>query len=101
MREVKYRRFLDNANILRISFALERGQVLSFVVQLECYFEGTGWIPIVRYDTAHGFARRDKMQPHRDTEKMELAVRDYKEGLTFAIEDLETNWHEYRRRYAE
>lgn len=101
MREVKYLRFLDSENILRIRFELERGEVVSFMVQFECDFHEQGWTPVVRYDTAHGFAHRDKMVPHRDTEKMELPVSSYKEGLTFAIQDLETNWQDYRRRYEE
>lgn len=101
MREVKYLRHLDEENILRIRFQLDRGQVTFFSVQLECRFEEYGWIPVVRYDTAHGFAHRDKMHPYRETEKTELRTRNYKEGLTFAIDDLETNWHVYRRRYEE
>jgi len=101
MREVKYLRHLDEENILRTRFELERGQVVSFAVQLECEFAGHGKIPVVRYDTAHGFVHRDKMHPYRDTEKTEIPVRSYKEGLSFAINDLETNWQVYRRRYEE
>ena len=101
MRVISYRRFLDNDNLLRIRFELERGQVFSFTVQLECFFHRQGWTPIIRCDTAHGFAHRDKMHPYQHAEKMEMPVSNYKEGLTFAIGDLETNWQEYRRRYEE
>lgn len=101
MREVKYLRFLDGENLLRVRFELERGEVIAFSVQLESDFEGHGWFPVVRYDTAHGFAHRDKMHPSRETEKTEIPTRSFKQGLTFAIGDLENNWREYRRRYEE
>jgi len=101
MREVQYLRYLDGENRLRIRFELERGQVASFVVQLECEIEGHAWLPIVRYDTAHGFAHRDKMHPYRETEKTEIPTRNFKQGLTFAIGDMETNWQAYRRRHEE
>ena len=99
MKEVNYLRYLDAENRLRIRFELERGQVVLFAVQLECEFTSHGWIPVVRYDTAHGFAHRDRMHPYQETEKTELRTRNYKEGLTFAMDDLETNWQIYRRRY--
>ena len=57
------------------------------------------WVPIVRYDTAHGFAHRDLMHPVRSPEKKEMQVKDFNEGLTFALKDLATNWEKYRGRY--
>lgn len=98
MRTVEFRRLFDDKNAARVRFELERGRVLRFVVQLECRFNG-GWSPVVRYDTAHGFAHRDLLYPSGTAEKTELAARDYNEALTFAIQDLVENWKEYRRRY--
>lgn len=98
MRIVEFRRLFDDKNAARIWFELERNQVLGFVVQLECRFNGE-WIPVVRYDTHHGFAHRDLLHPSNQAIKTEMAVRDYDEGLTFAIEDLGANWESYRRRY--
>ena len=100
MRTVEFRRFFDNDNALRVRFDVDHGEVFSFVVQLESWI-GNKWTAIVRYDTAHGFAHRDKMHSRKETEKIEISVRDYKEGLNFAIDDLETNWREYLRRYEE
>jgi hypothetical protein len=100
MRTVEFRRFLDDENALRVRFDLGRGEIHSFVVQLECLSKGK-WTPVVRYDTAHGFAHRDKMYPGRITEKSKIPVRNYNDGLNFAINDLEANWREYRRRYEE
>lgn len=98
MRTVEFRRLLDDGNAIRVRFELERGQVLRFVVQLECRLEGE-WYPVLRYDTAHGFAHCDLLHPSGKTEKIEMATRDYNEALTFAIEDLAENWEKYRRRY--
>jgi hypothetical protein len=83
-----------------VHFEIDRGQVLSFVVQLECSWAGE-WQAVVRYDTAHGFAHRDTMHPRGDTEKSEMLVSNYGEGLNYAIGDLKANWREYRRRYEE
>jgi len=92
---------LDDKNALRVRFELEHGEVVMFVVQLECLFMDSQWIPVVRYDTAHGFAHCDRMHPHKDVEKTEMRVRDFNEGLTVAMFDLTINWSEYRRRYEE
>jgi hypothetical protein len=100
MRTVEFRRLLDDKNAVRVSFVVERNQVLRFTVQLECRFNGT-WEPVVRYDTAHGFAHRDLLHPSGKTDKVETAVRNYNEALTFAIHDLTDNWVSYRRRYEE
>ena len=101
MRLVAFNHIFDKDNIVRVRFELERGDVLSFVAQLECFFESVGWIPVIRYDTAHGFAHRDTMRPDRGAEKSEISVRSYKEGLNYAIDDLKANWQSYRRRYEE
>jgi len=98
MRTVEFRRLLDEANALRVRFELDKGSILKFVVQLECFFE-TNWVPVVRYDTAHGFAHRDLLHPRQPAEKTEMNVRDFNEGLTLAIFDLTNHWYDYRTRY--
>ena len=98
MRTVEFRRLFDDQNAARVRFETERNRVLGFMVQLECLF-GEEWHPVVRYDTAHGFAHRDILRPSGETEKSATPVRDYNEALTFAIQDLGANWGIYRRRY--
>ena len=100
MRTVEFRRLLSDDNALRVRFELERGRVLKFVVQLECYLDGK-WVPVVRYDTAHGFAHCDRLHPYEATAKTKMNTQDYNEALTFAIQDLVDNWSDYRRRYKE
>ena len=102
MREVKFHRFLDEENAGRIKFVLERGKVQKFVVQLECRFVEAGvFNPVVRYDTAHGFAHCDRLHPYEKATKSKLPTRDYNEALTFAMDDVIKNWHMYRRRFQE
>lgn len=102
MRLVEFHRHLNVDNSLRVSFELERGRVLKFTVQLECRFgDSDKWGPVVRYDTAHGFAHCDRLHPYEETAKTEMATKDFNEALTFAIDDLADNWNEYRRRYEE
>ena len=98
MRTVEFRRLLNESNALRVWFELGQGQVVQFVVQLECCFAGE-WIPVVRYDTAHNFAHCDRLHPYEPTRKTRLVTRDYNEALTSAIRDLTDNWRKYRERY--
>lgn len=102
MRTVEFRRLLDYDNALRVMFETERGQILRFVVQLECQFgEDDEWIPVVRYDTAHGYAHRDIMYPTKKEEKTEMSVRNYNDALTIAMDDIVEKRYDYRRRYEE
>ena len=102
MRFVEFHRFLSDDNALRVEFALEHGQVLKFVVQLECRFvEGGDLTPVTRYDTAHGFAHCDRLHPYEKSVKDTMPTQDYNEALTFAMDDLVSNWRAYRRRYEE
>jgi len=48
MRLVAFNYIFDQDNILRIHFELDRGQALSFVAQLECFFGQSGWLPVIR-----------------------------------------------------
>ncbi len=98
VRKVEFQNSLDEDNSLRVSFEMERGEVLKFVVQLECRFEEK-WSPVMRFDTAHGFAHCDKLYPYGKTVKTTLPTRNYNEALNFALEDLAKNWENYRRRY--
>lgn len=102
MRFVEFHRFLSDDNTLRVRFELEHGRVLKFMIQLECRFgDSEEWTPVIRYDTAHGFAHCDRLHPYEATVKTEMATKDYNEALSVAINDLVNNWGDYRRRYEE
>jgi hypothetical protein len=98
MRSVEFRHLLNAANALRVQFELEQGNVIKFVVQLECLFDQR-WTAVVRYDTVHEFAHCDRLHPYEPTQKTRMATQEYNESLTFAIQDLTKNWNNYRWRY--
>lgn len=75
-----------------------KGKIISFRVQLEVYYKGR-WYPVIRYDTAHGFAHRDYLRPDGKVEKTPLFTQDYNEALTFAEKDLNMNWESCRQRF--
>lgn len=83
---------------LRHRHVQERGRVVTFIVQLELWWRGE-WRPIVRYDTAHGFAHRDLVHPDGRVDKTPLGMEDWNEALTTAMEDLKVNWPWYRERF--
>ena len=76
----------------------EKDKVTGFVVQYETLFEGK-WLPIVRYDTAHGYAHKDLLNPDGSKEKTFLGVADLNEALTIADIDINENWERYKERY--
>jgi len=101
MRSVQFHQLLDDDNALRVEFELEQGRVLRFAVQLECRFtEGGKLKPVIRYDTAHGFAHCDRLHPRDTPAKSTMNTQDYNEVLTFAIDAIVNNWQAYRRRFA-
>lgn len=100
MRVVEFRRLLSEENALRVRFNLESGQVVEFVVQLECLFDSQ-WVAVVRYDTVHGFAHSDRLHPYEPALKTRIETRDYNEALTIALNDLSAHWERYRGRYEE
>ena len=56
-------------------------------------------MPVVRYDTAHGFAHKDLVNPDGSKEKILLGALDLSEALTFADKDINENWVRYKERY--
>ena len=97
MRTVEYVNLLNPENRIRIRFDTDAGQILRFTVQLECWHED--WMPVVRCDTAHGFAHCDIIHPHGDDRKVRLDIQDFNEALTIAVADITENWVRYRERY--
>ena len=60
---------------------------------------GGEWYPVVRYDTAHGFAHQDILHRQGPAEKRDLPRGDYNLALSYAEEDLRRNWKVYRERF--
>ena len=76
----------------------EKDRVTRFVVQYETLFEGK-WVPVVRYDTGHGYAHKDLLNPDGSKEKIVLGIADLNEALTLADIDINENWERYKERY--
>lgn len=74
--------------------------IVAFVVQYEALVQGA-WCPIVRFDTAHGFAHRDLLHPDGRVDKEPLLWETYNVALTFATQELKARWKQYRQRYEE
>ena len=72
----------------------QRGQVVAFAMQLEVEV-GDAWVPVVRYDTAHGVphVHRYETMTHASRQTLEMPAG---EALTLAQEDLAQNWSQYR-----
>lgn len=72
--------------------------IARFTVQLEIEHSGV-WLPVVRYDNAHGFCHRDDLHPDGTQNKTAVYVGDVNTTFTYAIQDLRTNWTAYRIRF--
>ena len=57
------------------------------------------WFPVVRYDTAHGFAHKHLFHYREKPEQIPLFTHNYAEALDFADADIKTNWELYRERF--
>ena len=75
-------------------------EVLSFAVQYETMFEEK-WLPVVRYDTRHGFAHRDLFDNIGNSQKTPMFTEGYNEALTFAEFDIKSNWKAYKKVFLE
>lgn len=73
----------------------KKGRVLEFTVQYETKLRGQ-WVPVVRYDTAHGYAHQHILHVNGREEKKLMEIEDYNEALTLAENDLRDNWHRYQ-----
>ena len=84
--------------IIRVRFQQDRGRIVWFVVQLEIILDEQ-WLPVTRYDTAHGFVHRDDIHPNGEQFKTPLIFPSYEDGMNFTIDDLRTNAAWYVERY--
>lgn len=75
-------------------------KIVFFRIQLEILWDGK-WMPVVRYDTAHGFVHRDLLDKKGHVVKTPIFNQDLNDALTFAENDLKANWLSYRKRFME
>lgn len=70
---------------------------MDYAVQLEVQVEGL-WKAVIRYDCAHDFSHADRYNRRGEHRKEEVGL-PYAESLTFADEDIDLNWQDYRDRF--
>jgi len=82
---------------IRCVFETNKGEVISIkVVQYETLLHGK-WIPVVRYDTAHGFFHRDVyLFFGKKRFKQIVFPTTLEEALTYAVQDIRLNWQTYK-----
>ena len=73
-------------------------QVREFRIQLEILVDDD-WVPIVRYDTAHGRPHRDILHPNGEQTKDWFEGYSIAEVLTIGKNDVMENWILYRARF--
>ena len=61
--------------------------MIDVVYQYESFIHEM-WIPIERYDCAHGFFHRDILNPNGDKEKQEIVIDILKSASKYAEQDL-------------
>jgi len=73
MHEIEYLFYLTagETDRLRVTARKDKSEILQFVVQYETVISGE-WRPVVRYDTAHGFAHKDVMKANGEIVKQPL-----------------------------
>jgi hypothetical protein len=76
---------------------VRRGQVTDFAI---VYFTLIGGRPrqVVRYDCKHGFAHKDSLY-ERSPRKEAMPRMPLKRLFNLALDDVEENWKEYKRKY--
>jgi hypothetical protein len=95
--EIGYERQLDVDARIRAEYKSRKGRITSFIIQLEVLFKDE-WKPVVRYDTAHGFAHRDLYNRRGRVTKTELNM-PFNDALTYALNDIRDNWELYRKNF--
>ncbi len=97
MHEIEYLFYLTAEAIdrLRVTARKDKGEILEFVVQYEALILGE-WRPVVRYDTAHGFAHKDVFRANGEVVKQPLFFETYNMAFTYATLDLKMNWRQYK-----
>lgn len=100
MKEIEFLSILDKFghDRLRVRLKIDKGELIDVVYQYEAYIRDN-WIPIVRYDCAHGFFHRDILMPNGDKEKQEIAIDNLKSASKYAEQDLKDRWEWYKERF--
>ncbi len=92
MSESEFELRLSENNQARVSFRTEKGKVSKFTVQLER--KNKKWLPIVRFDTAHGRVHKHVFHPDGTQEIVKLKFDNYNQALTYVYQYVKLHWEE-------
>lgn len=87
---------------LRVRMLIVGGRVRHFTVQYETILADAR-VPVVRYDTAHGYAHRARLNRRGDQVSKEAVAHGLplEVALSIALDDLTHNWPRYRAAFFE
>ncbi|MBI5574365.1 MAG: hypothetical protein HY919_07435 [Elusimicrobia bacterium] len=96
--KTEFVKYLTQTTRIRHHHLQLKNQVVEFMVQLETEIKNK-WYPVVRYDTKHGFAHKDVIHYNGTMEKFNLGMSNYNIAMTFAEQDLKSNWTKYKEQF--
>ncbi len=83
---------------MRCSYQRRGRRIARYIVQLEIWYTEK-WVPIVRYDNAHGFCHRDTLHPNGTQDKTPVHFGETNATFTHAIQELSESWEAHRARF--
>jgi hypothetical protein len=97
VQDIEYLLYLmpEETDRLRVEARKDKGEILGFVVQYETLIS-EAWKPVVRYDTAHGFAHKDIIKASGEVVKQPVFFESLNVAFTYATLDLKMNWRQYK-----
>ena len=98
MNKKTYIFMLSDSDRKRHEHLKDKGKIIEFVVQYEMLYKDK-WIPVIRYDTAHGFVHKDLINPDGSKEKIFMGEANLNEVMNIADKDINENWEKYKNRY--
>ena len=78
-----YVQMITDQDRIRVRFKKDRGKINDFVVQYETLVKDQ-WMPIIRYDTAHGQPHTDVISPDGTKEKRLLHFPNFNDAFSYA-----------------
>ncbi len=88
----------DGDDRLRIRINVEKGKVRDVFIQYESRIRGK-WYSIIRYDCSHGFFHRDLINPKGEETKQSISIRNLKDALIYAEQDIKDRWEWYKEKF--
>lgn len=96
-REWTYEVAFEEAQI-RSRYRRQGLNTLDYTVQLEIWHSNT-WMPVVRYDNAHGFCHCDTIHADGSQDKTPVVRGDANTNFTWAIKELRASWQVHSSRF--